>query len=182
MKVLETNLKRCFVIETPFLKDKRGFFLIRFNQATEFEKETGIKTNFVLDNQYNSQHGVLRGLQMQKGEFSQAKLERVAEEKVLYVVVDIRKNSETSRQSLSTELSGENNKQLFVPRGFAHGFAVLEDNTIFFYNCDNYYHKASEGGIIYNDESLNIDWILNEEEAILSEKDKCLKNFNQLQD
>ena len=97
--------------------------------------------------------------------------------KILDVVVDIRKNSETFGQSFSIELSGENNKQLFVPRGFAHGFAVLEDNTIFFYKCDNYYHKDSEGGIIYNDESLNIDWILDEEEVILSEKDMKLKLF-----
>ena len=97
--------------------------------------------------------------------------------KVLDVVVDIRKNSETFGQTFCIELSGENNKQLFVPRGFAHGFAVLEDNTMFFYKCDNYYNKESEGGLMYNDSDLNIDWKLKEEEIILSEKDKLLKTL-----
>ena len=176
MTVTETHLKGCFIIEPTIFDDGRGSFFESFN-LQKFEEKTGLNINFVQDNQSLSQRGVLRGLHFQKGEFAQAKLVRVIKGKVLDVVVDIRKNSETFGQSFSIELSGENNKQLFMPRGFAHGFAVLEDNTIFFYKCDNYYHKDSEGGIIYNDESLNIDWILDKEEVILSEKDMKLKLF-----
>jgi len=180
MKVTETHLKGCLIIEPTIFDDGRGSFFESFN-FQNFEEKTGLKINFVQDNQSISQRGVLRGLHFQRGEFAQAKLMRVIQGKVLDVVVDIRRNSETFGQSFSIELSGENNKQLFVPRGFAHGFAVLEDNTFFFYKCDNYYHKASEGGIIYNDESLNIDWILDEEEVILSEKDKNLMSFLEFQ-
>ena len=177
MKITETHLKGCFIIEPTIFDDGRGSFFESFN-LKEFEEKTGLNINFVQDNQSISQRGVLRGLHFQKGEFAQAKLVRVIKGKVLDVVVDIRKNSETFGQTFCIELSGENNKQLFVPRGFAHGFAVLEDNTMFFYKCDNYYNKESEGGIIYNDESLHIDWKLKEEEITLSEKDKFLKKFN----
>jgi dTDP-4-dehydrorhamnose 3,5-epimerase len=178
MKVIETSLKGCFILEPPFFKDNRGSFLICFNQA-EFDKQIGIKTTFVLDNQSISQYGVLRGLHMQKGEFSQAKLVRVTQGKVLDVVVDVRKNSATFGNSFSIILSAENNQQLFIPRGFLHGFAVLENNTIFSYKCDNYYHKEAETGVIYNDPNLNIDWILQDEEIILSEKDKTLVSFDE---
>ena len=180
MKVTETHLQGCFVIEPPFFRDNRGSFLICFNQA-EFEKETGIKTNFVLDNQSISQRGVLRGLHMQKGEFAQAKLVRVTQGKVLDVVVDARKNSPTFGESFSIILSSEDNKQLFIPRGFLHGFAVLENNTIFSYKCDNYYNKEAEIGVMFNDTDLKIGWMLKKEDIILSEKDKFLMSFQEFQ-
>ena len=134
--------------------------------------------NFVQDNEAFSQRGVLRGLHFQKGEYAQAKLVRVIQGSVLDVVVDLRKNSSSYGKHFSIVLSGENKKQLFVPRGFAHGYSVLENNTIFAYKCDNFYNKESEGGIIYNDSFLNIDWMLEENEIELSEKDKVLPNFN----
>lgn len=180
MKVTETHLQGCFVIEPSFFSDNRGSFLICFNQA-EFEKETGIKTNFVLDNQSVSQYGVLRGLHMQKGEFAQAKLVRVTKGKVLDVVVDARKSSPTFGESFSIILSSEDNKQLFIPRGFLHGFAVLENNTIFSYKCDNYYNFDAEVGVMFNDPDMKIDWMLKEDEIILSEKDKTLIGFQEFQ-
>lgn len=176
MQVTETFLKGCFVIEPTVFGDKRGSFFEVFNQK-EFEKKTGLQINFVQDNQSISQKGVLRGLHLQKGEFAQAKLVRVIQGKVLDVAVDFRKDSPTFGKYFSIELSGENNKQLFVPRGFLHGFATLEDNTIFSYKCDNYYHKEAEFGVIYNDETLGIDWGVSEDEALLSEKDKALKKL-----
>ena len=144
------------------------------------KKKTGLKVNFVQDNQSISQRGVIRGLHLQKGEFAQAKLTRVIKGRVLDVAVDLRKDSPTFGKHFSIELSGENNKQLFVPKGFAHGFSVLEDDTIFAYKCDYYYNKESEGGVVYNDKELDIDWMLNEEEMILVEKDKELKRFKNL--
>jgi len=177
MKVTETYLKGCFVIEPQVFGDNRGSFFEVFNQKV-FEEKTGLEINFVQDNQSTSQKGVLRGLHLQKGEFAQAKLVRVIKGRVLDVAVDARKDSPTYGEYFSIELSEENNKQLFVPRGFLHGFATLEDNTVFAYKCDNYYHKESEYGIIYNDPTLNIDWKLDEDEIILSEKDKLLQNLN----
>ena len=177
MKVTETHLKGCFVIEPTVFKDKRGSFFEVFNQKV-FEKKIGLKVNFVQDNQSISQKGVLRGLHMQKGQFAQAKLVRVIQGRVLDVAVDVRKDSPTFGQHFSVELSGDNNKQLFVPRGFLHGFATLEDNTIVSYKCDNYYHKESEYGVIYNDPNFNIDWMLKKEEIFLSEKDKDLKKIH----
>jgi dTDP-4-dehydrorhamnose 3,5-epimerase len=177
MKVTETFLKGCFIIEPNVFGDKRGSFFESFN-LQQFEEKTGLKINFVQDNQSISNRGVLRGLHLQKGEFGQAKLVRVIKGKILDVALDLRKESETFGQSFSIELTGENNKQLFVPRGFAHGFSVLENDTIFSYKCDNYYHKASEDGIIFNDETLNIDWKLEQEEIILSDKDKLFKKLN----
>ena len=181
MNVTETHLKGCFVIEPTVFKDKRGSFFEVFNQKL-FEKTTGLKVNFVQDNQSISQKGVLRGLHLQKGQFAQAKLVRVIQGKVLDVAVDVRKDSATFGQHFSVELSGDNNKQLFVPRGFLHGFATFEDNTIVSYKCDNYYHKESEYGVIYNDKNLRIDWKLNESEVVLSDKDKRLKIFNEFSD
>ena len=176
MKVTETYLKGCFVIEPQVFGDNRGSFFEVFNQKV-FEEKTGLEINFVQDNQSTSQKGVLRGLHLQKGEFAQAKLVRVIKGRVLDVAVDARKDSPTYGEYFSIELSEENNKQLFVPRGFLHGFATLEDNTVFAYKCDNYYHKESEYGIIYNDPTLNIDWKLDEDEIILSEKDKLLTSI-----
>ena len=179
MKVSETELKGCFIIEPQIFSDERGCFFESFNQK-KFEKKTGLKVNFVQDNQSISQRGVIRGLHLQKGEFAQAKLTRVIKGRVLDVAVDLRKDSPTFGKHFSIELSGENNKQLFVPKGFAHGFSVLEDDTIFAYKCDHYYNKESECGVVYNDKELDIDWKLNKEEIVLAEKDKELKRFKNL--
>ena len=173
MTVKETKLKGCFIIEPLVFEDKRGYFFETFNQ-NEFNKLTGTDTTFVQDNESFSSKGVLRGLHYQTGKYAQAKLVRVIKGKVLDVAIDIRKNSPTFGEHVSVELSEKNKTQLFVPRGFAHGFIVLENNTIFSYKCDNFYNKASEGGIIYNDPSLNINWGLPEEELIISNKDKIL--------
>tara|TARA_B110000902_G_C14069927_1_gene498866 strand:+ start:272 stop:817 length:546 start_codon:yes stop_codon:yes gene_type:complete len=178
MKVKETQLEGCFVIEPKIFDDNRGSFFESFNK-TVFEKLIGLKIDFVQDNQSISQRGILRGLHFQKGKFAQAKLVRVIQGEVLDVVVDARKDSKTFGQSFSCILSGENNKQLFIPKGFLHGFSVLEDNTIVSYKCDNYYNKESEGGVIFNDSELNIDWMLGEDEIVLSEKDNELKTFNE---
>ncbi|MDT7831126.1 dTDP-4-dehydrorhamnose 3,5-epimerase [Flavobacteriaceae bacterium S356] len=179
MKLTETHLEGCFIIEPTVFGDDRGNFFESFN-AQKFQELTGLNLVFVQDNQSFSQRGVLRGLHFQQGNYAQAKLVRVIKGKVLDVAVDIRPESNTFGQAFSIELSGENNKQLFVPRGFAHGFSVLENDTIFAYKCDNYYNKESESGIIFNDPSLNIDWRLNENEVLLSDKDKELKSLKEL--
>ncbi|KJD36751.1 dTDP-4-dehydrorhamnose 3,5-epimerase [Tamlana sedimentorum] len=173
MIVSETKLKGCFILEPKVFNDSRGYFLESFNQKT-FEEKTGVAVNFVQDNESLSSRGVLRGLHFQKGDFAQAKLVRAVKGSVLDIVVDIRKDSLTFGEHVSVELSEENKKQLFVPRGFAHGFVVLSEIALFSYKCDNFYNKASEGGIIYNDKNLNIDWKLNESEFIISEKDLVL--------
>lgn len=170
MKATETLLKGCYILEPTVFKDDRGYFFESYNQ-TAFEQAIGEKVDFVQDNQSYSQKGVTRALHYQVGEHAQAKLVRVLQGKVLDVAVDLRKGSSTFGKHVAVELSAENKKQLFIPRGFAHGFIVLSETAEFFYKCDNYYHKASEGGIIYNDPELNIDWILPEEEIILSDKD-----------
>lgn len=179
MNVTKTGLKDCFLIEPQIFGDDRGDFFESFNQKL-FAEKTGLDIHFVQDNQSKSDRGVLRGLHFQTGEYAQAKLVRVIKGKVLDVVVDLRQSSLTYGQKFSVILSEENNKQLFVPRGFAHGFSVLEDNTIFSYKCDNYYNKASEGGIMYNDKELDINWMLKQEEVILSEKDQRLQTFKSL--
>ena len=176
MKVTETYLKGCFIVEPKIHSDDRGSFFESFNLEV-FKKQTGLNIDFVQDNQSLSQRGVVRGLHLQKGEFAQAKLVRVIQGKVLDVVVDFRKESPTFSKIFSIELSEENNKQLFVPRGFLHGFAVLEDDTIVVYKCDNYYNKEAEFGVIYNEKDLNIDWKLIEEEIIVSEKDAILSKL-----
>ncbi|GAB3328039.1 dTDP-4-dehydrorhamnose 3,5-epimerase [Marivirga atlantica] len=173
MKFTETELKDCYIIEPNVFEDDRGYFFESFSQRI-FEDQTGLKVNFVQDNQSRSSYGVLRGLHFQKGEYAQAKLVRVLEGEVLDVAVDIRPESGTYLQHVAIKLSAENKRQLFVPRGFAHGMVVLSEKVEFFYKCDNYYNKASEGGIIYNDPKLNIDWILKEKELVLSDKDNKL--------
>ena len=178
MKVTETFLKGCFIIEPTVFGDKRGSFFEVFNKKI-FKEKTGLDIDFIQDNQSISQRGVLRGLHLQKGEFAQAKLVRVIKGKVLDVAVDVRKDSPTYGKHFSIELSEENNKQLFVPRGFLHGFATLEDDTIFSYKCDNYYNPDAEDGVIYNDVSLNIDWKLDKDEIVLSKKDEKLKAFKE---
>ena len=176
MKVTETFLKGCFILEPKVFGDKRGNFFEIFNQK-EFEEKTGIEINFVQANQSTSQRGVIRGLHMQKGEFAQAKLVRVVKGSVLDIAVDVRKDSSTYGEHFSIELSQDNNKQLFIPRGFLHGFITLEEDTIFSYMCDNYYTKEAEDGVIYNDKELSIDWKIPLEKMILSEKDNKLKKF-----
>jgi dTDP-4-dehydrorhamnose 3,5-epimerase len=179
MQVEETNLKDCFIIKDTLYKDQRGYFFESFNQQ-KFNELTGLNVHFVQDNQSKSTKGVLRGLHFQLGAYAQAKLVRVLEGKVLDVAVDIRPNSKTFGEHVTVELSAENETQLFVPRGFAHGFVVLSDTATFFYKCDNYYHELSEGGIIYNDPQLEINWQLPSEDLLLSEKDLLLKNLNEI--
>lgn len=179
MKAISTKLKQCFIIEPSVFIDSRGYFFESFNQKT-FNELIGQKVDFVQDNESYSTKGVLRGLHFQKEEWAQAKLVRVVKGCVLDVAVDIRKDSPTYGDYLSVELSDDNKKQLFIPRGFAHGFVVLSDTAIFSYKCDNYYNKDSEGGIIYNDTTLNIDWKLPFDKLIISEKDSILPTFETL--
>lgn len=173
MKTTETKLKGCFILEPAKLGDKRGYFFESFNEKT-FRELTGTKAHFVQDNQSFSTKGVLRGLHAQAGEHAQAKLVRVLQGRVLDIVVDARPDSATFGAYEAVELSDENNLQVFVPRGFLHGFVVLSDTATFFYKCDNFYQKDSEWGIRYNDPTLEIDWQLPENQLIISDKDKAL--------
>jgi dTDP-4-dehydrorhamnose 3,5-epimerase len=179
MKATETKLKGCFVIEPSVFNDDRGYFFESYNKE-KFEELTGSTVNFVQDNESFSSKGVLRGLHFQKGAHAQAKLVRVTHGEVLDVAVDIRPDSETFLQVVTERLSAENKKQLFVPRGFAHGFIVLSNTVVFNYKCDNFYNKASEGGIIYNDETLHIDWLLDSKDFLVSEKDLVLPTVKEL--
>ncbi|MEL0651800.1 dTDP-4-dehydrorhamnose 3,5-epimerase [Algibacter sp. TI.3.09] len=174
----ETKLRGCFILEPKVFEDSRGYFFESFNQKT-FNKLIGQEINFIQDNESFSSKGVLRGLHYQEGESAQAKLVRVIKGKVLDIAIDIRKESSTYGQYVSIELTEENKKQLFVPRGFAHGFIVLSDTAIFSYKCDNFYKKEAEGGIIYNDKDLNIDWKLDEKDFVISEKDLQLPTFKE---
>src|SRR4051794_1015315 len=180
MKVEETPLKDCFIIHNTLFKDERGYFFESFNQQ-RFFKETGINASFVQDNQSRSTRGVLRGLHFQKGVHAQAKLVRVLRGAVLDVAVDLRPESISYGKYFSIELTETSHTQLFVPRGFAHGFLVLSKVAEFFYKCDNFYNKESEGGIIYNDPELNIDWLIGQEELIISEKDLALPFLGEVQ-
>ena len=180
MQVEETKLKDCFIIKDTLFKDTRGYFFESFNQQ-KFNELTGLNVQFVQDNQSKSSKGVLRGLHFQIGDHAQAKLVRVLEGNVLDVAVDIRPNSKTFGEHVAIELTAENETQLFVPRGFAHGFVVLSDKATFFYKCDNYYHKLSEGGIIYNDPQLAIDWMLPSKDLLLSDRDLAFRNMNEIQ-
>ena len=173
MTAIETKLKGCFIIEPKVLEDQRGYFFESFNQ-NKFNDLIGKNIDFVQDNESFSLKGVLRGLHFQTGEYAQAKLVRVVKGTVLDVVVDIRKDSPTFSKHFSIELSEENKTQLFVPRGFAHGFIVLSDTAIFSYKCDNFYNKSSEQGLRFDDPSLGIDWKLPPNEFIVSEKDLAL--------
>lgn len=178
MEFKETHLKGCFIIEPKVIQDGRGYFMESFNQQV-FNNGLGRELIFVQDNQSESSKGVVRGLHYQTGSSAQAKLVRVLEGEVLDVAVDIRPDSPTYGQHVSVVLSAENKTQFFVPEGFAHGFSVLSEKAVFFYKCSNFYDKASEGGILYNDPSLGIDWMLKESEIVLSEKDKNLPIFEQ---
>ncbi len=179
MQIKETKLKGCFIIEPTKFGDSRGYFFESFNEHT-FNKLTGTQTHFVQDNQSYSTRGVIRGLHAQAGDHAQAKLVRVLEGRVIDVAVDARPDSETFGQHVAVELSAENNFQLFVPRGFLHGFVVLSETATFFYKCDNFYNKASECGVKFDDPELGIDWVVPAEELIISDKDQVLPSFKEL--
>ena len=171
MNFIATTLEGCFIVEPKIIVDERGYFMESFNENT-FQEGVNQQIHFVQDNQSFSSRGVLRGLHYQSGEHAQAKLVRVLKGEVLDVAVDIRPGSPTFGKYEAVILSAENQKQFFVPRGFAHGFLVLSATAIFFYKCDNFYNKESEGGIIFNDPAINIDWNFPIDELIISEKDK----------
>ncbi len=171
MNFIATKLDGCYIIEPKIINDDRGYFMESFNENT-FQEGIKQKVHFVQDNQSYSSKGVLRGLHYQTGEHAQAKLVRVLQGEVLDVAVDIRPNSKTFGDYEAVHLSGENQRQFFVPRGFAHGFLVLSETATFFYKCDNFYNKESEGGIIFNDKTISIDWKFPVTELIISEKDK----------
>ena len=179
MQIINTALEGVVIIEPKVFKDARGYFFESFSQR-EFEEKVR-KINFVQDNESMSSYGVIRGLHFQRPPFTQSKLVRCVKGKVLDVAVDIRKGSPTYGQHVAVELSEDNHRQVFIPRGFAHGFAVLSDTAVFQYKCDNFYHPASDAGIQLKDADLGIDWLIPTDKAILSEKDinhLCLKDFD----
>lgn len=170
MKVIETKIPGVVIIEPRLFPDARGYFFESFSKR-EFEEKVG-KIDFVQDNESKSSYGVLRGLHFQKPPYAQSKLVRVVKGAVLDVAVDIRKGSPTFGQHVAVELTEDNHRQFFIPQGFAHGFAVLTDEVIFQYKCDNFYAPASEGAIAWDDPDLGIDWRVPAEKVILSEKDR----------
>lgn len=176
MKFIPTKLAGCFIIEPKIIIDDRGYFMESFNEKT-FQDGVKQEIHFVQDNQSFSTKGVLRGLHYQCGEHAQAKLVRVLQGEVLDVAVDIRPDSKTYGQYEVVKLSAENQTQFFVPRGFAHGFLVLSETATFFYKCDNFYNKESEGGLMFNDETIKIDWQFPTNELLISEKDLTQPNL-----
>lgn len=179
INVIKTSIEGVFVIEPKVFGDERGYFLESFN-AKEFQEKTGIDVTFVQDNESKSKYGVLRGMHFQVPPYTQSKLVRVVKGKVLDVVVDIRKGSPTYGKYEMCELTEENHRQFFVPKGMAHGFAVLSEEAIFQYKCDDFYHPEAEGAIAWDDPNIAIQWPIPSEDVILSEKDKhhpCLKDF-----
>lgn len=175
MNFIKTNLPGVIIVEPKIFKDDRGYFFESYNEQ-EFIKN-GITNKFVQDNQSKSSYGVVRGLHCQIGDHAQAKLVRVLYGTVLDIAVDIRPNSPTFGKYVAVELSDENKRQLFIPRGFLHGFSVLSDTAVFAYKCDNFYHKESEFSIRYDDPDINIDWRIPANKIITSEKDKLAKRL-----
>lgn len=175
MPFLETGFKGLLIFEPKIFRDSRGYFFESFNKNTF--KEAGIDVEFVQDNESQSQRGVLRGLHYQLNPMAQAKLVSVVQGEVLDVVVDIRKGSPTFGKYYSLLLTAGKRNQLYIPRGFAHGFSVLSETCIFQYKCDNFYSRESEGGISFNDPELNIDWGIDIKDAVVSDKDKVLPRF-----
>ena len=171
MAVIKTAIEGVYIIEPTVFGDERGYFFESYNEE-RFRSETGIDVHFVQDNESRSKRGVLRGLHFQKKPYAQAKLVRVVQGKVLDVAVDIRRGSPTFGKHIAVELSGDNHRQLFIPKGFAHGYVVMEDDTVFQYKCDEFYHPEAEGGIAWNDPDIGIDWGVAESDITLSEKDK----------
>lgn len=178
MKFIETPLKGCFILEPTIFEDERGYFFECFHQKT-FQEKTGLEINFVQDNESKSKYGVIRGLHIQRGEFAQSKLIRVLQGRILDVAVDVRKDSPSYGKSFSIELSSDNKKQLFVPKGFLHGFSVLSENAVVHYKCDSYYNQSSEDGIYPLDGTLEIDWSIPSKKQVLSEKDLNSKRFKE---
>ena len=176
MKIKNTPLQDCYIIEPIIFEDERGYFFEKYNEK-KFGDLTGLNGHFVQDNISRSTYGVLRGLHLQKGEHAQAKLVSCLEGAVWDVAVDLRQNSPTFGKWFGVELSAENKLQFYVPRGFGHGFSVISETAVFAYKCDNYYNKESEGGVIYSDEELNIDWKLPQADIVLSDKDKIQPIF-----
>lgn len=176
MEIITTPLKGCVILKPKVFHDARGYFYESFN-SKRFGELTGQSLQFVQDNQSFSSYGTLRGLHFQKGDHAQAKLVRVLKGEVLDVAVDLRPNSDTFGKHFSVILNDQNLLQLFIPRGFAHGFVVLSPEAEFFYKCDNFYNKESEGSILFNDADLNIDWKLSFDAVNLSEKDKLSESF-----
>ena len=181
MNFIRTNIPDVIIIEPTVHGDHRGYFVETF-RADKLEDFLGYKLNFGQDNESKSSRGVLRGLHYQLPPHAQSKLVRVIQGRVLDVAVDIRKNSPTFGKYVAVELSGENKKQLLIPRGFAHGFVVLEDDTVFAYKVDNYYSPECDRGIAFDDKNLNIDWILNHNELNLSAKDTKQPKLNETND
>ena len=175
MEVIKTEIEGVVIIEPRIFKDERGYFYESFSQR-EFEEKV-CRTTFVQDNQSKSSYGVLRGLHFQKPPYCQSKLVRCIKGAVLDVAVDIRKGSPTFGKYVAVELSEDNHRQFFVPRGFAHGFAVLTPEAVFQYKCDNFYNKESEGAVAWNDPQLAIDWKIPADKVLLSEKDRLNKEL-----
>ena len=178
MNIIKTKIPGLLIIEPKLFVDERGYFFESFNQR-DFTSAVGNIT-FVQDNESKSSYGVLRGLHFQLPPFAQSKLVRVIEGSVLDIAVDIRKNSPTYGQYVSVELTGESHRQLFIPKGFAHGFVVLSQQAVFQYKCDEFYHPEAEGAIAWNDPDLAIDWQIPKEDMILSERDKHHPFFKDL--
>jgi len=178
MNIEKTSIEGAYILEPTVFEDKRGYFFESFNQQ-KFEEVLGTAIYFVQDNQSKSSKGVLRGLHYQTGKHAQAKLVRVLEGEILDVVVDLRSDSPSYKKVFKTVLSNINNRQLFIPRGCAHGFLTLSETATFFYKCDNFYNKESEGGIRYDDPEFAIDWKLPDDELIISEKDMVLPYLSQ---
>ena len=179
MKVINTVIPGLLILEPVIHGDARGYFFEAFNQK-DFDEAVGMHVTFVQDNESKSSYGVLRGLHFQKGDHAQAKLVRVVSGRVLDVAVDMRPGSPTFGRHVSVELTGENHRMFFIPRGFAHGFSVLSEEAVFQYKCDNYYCPESEGGIAWDDPSLGIDWQLPAEAVKLSDKDRRNPKISEL--
>lgn len=177
MEVQETALQGCFILKPRVFEDNRGYFYESFNAAV-FEKLTGMSGTFVQDNQSYSAYGVIRALHAQAVEHAQAKLVRVLQGEVLDVAVDVRPGSATYGQHVAVRLSAENRLQLYIPRGFLHGFAVLSETAEFFYKCDNFYNKEAEQGYHLASPDLNIDWLIDANSRIIAEKDLALPFFS----
>jgi len=180
MEVIKTGIEGVFIIEPKVFGDNRGYFFESFN-AKEFSEKTGLNVTFVQDNESKSRYGVLRGMHFQKPPYTQSKLVRVVKGRVLDVVVDIRKGSSTYGKYEMCELTEDNHRQFFVPKGMAHGFCVLSEEAIFQYKCDDFYHPEAEGAIAWNDSDIAVKWPIPDTEIFLSEKDKhhpLLKDFD----
>ena len=176
MTIQKTKLEGVFIIEPRVFGDNRGYFFESFNKR-DFQQLTGIEVDFVQDNESLSSYGVLRGLHFQRPPMAQSKLVRVVKGRVLDVAVDIRSGSPTYGQHVAVELTGDNHRQFFMPRGFAHGFSVLSDEAVFQYKCDNYYAPDCEGALAWDDPDLSIDWQIPLDKILLSEKDKHHPSF-----